>query len=469
MTGNNFFSNLFGTIAGGAAISRAPGGISFIPNNDIGSIDQGKTIRIKGDQAIWLGLKNRLMQKYAYDYCYPVSSVVNKLAEFDITGIIQINRSTGKGKDNEATSPWAVKMRKLLQQPNPMQTWEQFRGQQVAYKKIFGFCPVLPFIPAGFFPEDCTTMINLPPWLFSATSTRKLIYESKIEDIVKEYQVSILGSSTTFNPKDIFILEDSFFHDESTDFIFPQSRLVGLDMAVSNICAAMEADNVLLRKKGPLGYISHDAAAVKDSVAGYLPMTKTEKDELQNSLQEYGLSFSQFQYIISRTATKWNPMSYNVKELGTKETVVAGEKAICHCFGLPYVLYEEIDATYANGANAKKGVYEDNTIPNNKKDLQKYNKFFKAEENNCKIEADFTQVAAFQEDEKFKGQAAQFMNTALQVQWLNNVITLNQWRKQQGWDTTPDGEIYYKDVQAEQAQQAQQNQNIQDPTKKTNR
>lgn len=455
MTGNNFFSNFFGTIAGGSAITGLPSNISFIPNNDADVANQGKTIEIKGNQAIWLGLKNRLMQKYAYEYCYPVASVVDRLAEFDITGIIQINRSTGKGKDNEATNDWATRMRKLLQQPNPLQTWEQFRGQQVANKKVFGFCPVLPVIPSGFEPDYCTSMINLPPWLFSATSTRKLLYESKLEGIIKEYQVSILGTNTKFNPNDIFILEDSFMHDESTDFVFPLSRLVGLDMAISNICAAMEADNVLLRKKGPLGYISHDAAATKDSVAGYIPMTNTEKNELQSALQQYGLSFSQFQYIISRTATKWNPMSYDVNQLGTKATAVAGEKAICHRMGLPYVLYEEIDATYANGANAKKGVYEDNVIPNNKKDLQKYNKFFKAEENNCKIEADFSKVAAFQEDEKFKGQAAQAMNTALEIEWLNNLITLNMWRTARQYDTTPDGDVYYRDIQAQQAQQNQ--------------
>lgn len=453
---NQFFQNLFGTIAGGAITANLPANISFIPTDSA----EG-TLDIKNNQSVWLGLRNRLMQKYAYEYCYPLASVVDKLAEYDITGIIKINRSTGKGKDNEATNPWSVRMRLLLQQPNPLQTWAQFRGQQVVYKKIFGFCPVLPVVPSGFTPEFCTAMINLPPWLFSATSTRSLLFESRIQDIVKQYHISILGGNTNFNPEDIFILEDSFMQDESTDFLLPLSRLVGLDMAVSNICAAMEADNVLLRKKGPLGFISHDAAAVKDSVAGYQPMSKKERDEVQNSLQRYGMTWHQFQYVISRTALKWNAMSFDVKQLGTKETIAANEEAVCHRMGLPYVLYKETDTSYANGATAKKGVYEDNVIPNNSKDLQKYNKFFQAEENNCKIVGDFSEASAFQEDEKFKGQALQAMATGLQIQWVNNVITLNQWRTAQNIDTTPDGDVYYKDI-VQQQQTNNQNGNTQE-------
>jgi hypothetical protein len=240
------------------------------------------------------------------------------------------------------------------------------------------------------------------------------------------------------------ILDDGYMQDEMEQFILPKSRLVGLDMAISNLCAAMEADNVLLRKRGPLGFITH--APKSDPVSGNLAMTSDEKEELQSSLQNYGLNWSQFQFAISRQPVKWESMGYNVKELGTKDSVITAERAICHRYGYPYVLYEEQDATYANGGNAKKGVYQDIVIPGNKKDLAKYNKFFQAAENNCDICGDFSHVAAFQEDEKFKGQAAQLLDQALQIEWLNNVITLNQWREQRGYDTTDDGNVYFKDL-----------------------
>lgn len=442
----NFVTNLFGTIAGNSLLQNTT--MDFIPKNR-----EGETINIKGDQAQWLGLKDRLMQKYAYDYCFPLSSVVDRLAEYDITGIVEILKAKGKGKEDFAQTPWAQSMNKLFANPNPLQSWEQFRGQQVVYKKVFGFCPVLPFVAAGMAPENATSMINIPPWLFEVESTRDLIYTSRIEDAVKEYRVSILGKTIKFEPSQIIILEDSFMQDEEEDFLLPQSRLVGLDMAISNICRAMEADNVLLVKRGPLGFISQDTGAGKDA-AGYLPMDKKDKQELQDSLTQYGLTLSQFQYVISRTAAKWNPMSFNVKELGTHETVIAGSKAICHRFGFPYTLFEQQDSTYANGLQAEKGVYQNNVIPNNTKDLNKYNKFFKAEENNCKIVGNFLDVAALKEDELSKANAAKAWNEALQVEYENNLITKNQWLTARGYDTIPDGEKYKKDEEQKENQEA---------------
>lgn len=454
----SFASTLFGTIAGPSGLATIPSNVDFIPLDS-----RGKTLQIKGESASWLGLKNKLMQKYAYEYCYPLSSVVDRLAEYDISGTIEILRLGGKGKDDYLTGTWATLMNARLAQPNPLQSWEQFRGQQVVYKKVFGYCPVFPIVPAGMGPEYCTSMINIPPWLFEAKSTKEILFKSSLNEIVKEYTVNILGKSFTLTSEQVFILEDSFFQDEDSDFILPQSRLVGLDMAISNICAGMEADNVLLRKKGPLGVWSHDAAATKDAVAGYLPMTPGEKEELQASLQQYGLSLAQYQHLISRTAVKYVAASYNVTELGTKATITAGEKAICHRFGFPYVLYEETDTTFANGTNAGKGVFQNNIIPNNKKDLTKYEKFFKAKENNGKITCDYSSHAVLQEDELEKANAKLALNNALEKEWLNNMITRNQYLSALGYDTMPGdtGNVYYRD---EKKEPVKENEDVEDPT-----
>lgn len=439
--GNSFFMNLFGSIAN-LPIAGMLGNTDFIPTDGNGNI-----MKITGqDSAAWLGMKNKMMQKYAYEYCFPLASVIDRLAEYDISGTVEIYRLDGKGSGNPATNIWSQNMRKLLAQPNPLQDWAQFRAQQVAYKKTFGFCPVLPIIPSTMLPDYAQALINLPPWLFFPipVPNSNFLTATSIDQIVKGWRINLLGRSVTLRPDQVMILDDGYMQDEMEAFILPKSRLIGLDMAISNLCAGMEADNVLLRKRGPLGFITH--APKTDNVSGNAPMTVEEKEEIQNTLTSYGLNWSQFQYAISRQPVRWESMGYNVTELGTKETIVAAERAICHRFGYPYVLYEEIDATYANGGNAKKGVYQDNIIPGNKKDLAKYNRFFLAADNNCDICGDFSHVAAFQEDEKFKGQAAQLLDQALQIEWLNNVITLNQWRTQRGYDTTSDGDVYAKDL-----------------------
>lgn len=435
MTGN-FFSNLFGVIAKG--VTYAPTDMTFIPTDAAGS-----TIDIKGDKAQWLGLRTKIMQKAAYELCYPLASVIDKLAEFDISGEREILISKGKGKEDAATNDWSNRMRSRMDQPNPLQTWEQFRGQQVVYKKTFGYCPIFPICPIGFDPSYCISMWNLPPWLFSAIPTGKLIYASRADEIIQEYTISILGDNIRLRSDQVFILEDGFIMDEHENFLLPQSKLVGLDMAVSNICAAMEADNVLLKKKGPLGFISQEGT-VKDGTGQQMPMNDTEKKELQTALRQYGLSWDQFQYVISTQPAKWNSMSYNVKELGTKETVLGGEKAICHRLSFPYILYEQSDARYAaNGENAESGLYTSNIIPNNKRDMNKYNKFFKAEENQCLIKCCYDDIPCLQEDEVNKNNAALSLSQTLDIEWKSGIITRNEWRTARGWKTIAGGDIYY--------------------------
>lgn len=329
-------------------------------------------------------------------------------------------------------------MNRLLNQPNPLQSWEQFRGQQIVYKKVFGFCPVLPIVPAGFEgqPWEATMMINLPPWCFDVISNRQYT-GTRIEDFVKKYVVNILGKRTEYEPNQILILEDSFFQDEAYDFLLPQSRLVGLDMAVSNICAAMEADNVLLRKRGALGFISHDTGS-KDSVTGYIPMTVKQKKEAQRALNDYGLSWDQYQYAITRAPVKWNQTALDVRALGTTETITKCEKAICHRLGFPYILYEETETTYANGDNAAATVYQTNVIPNANKDAGKYNKFFRADEFKVKLSFDFESIGALQEDKQTEATRAKALDDALLIEYQNDLITLNEWREQRGYDPLPD-------------------------------
>lgn len=432
-----FFYNLFGAIAGGAMPFNT--GAGFIPVNG-----QGATVDIKGQDAVWVGLKNPLMQKYAYEYCFPVSSVIDRLAEMDVVGKVGVFRIGGKGKGAMLTGSYAAGLNKLFTQPNPMQSWEQFRGQQVMYKRTYGFCPVLPVVPAGFGPEATTQLINLPPWLFSVRlKVQRQLINSR-EDLIDKYLVTLPGGVIELNPADVIILEDSFMMNyETAGGVLPQSKLVGLDMAVSNVCAAMEADNVLLKKRGPLGFISHDAAATKDAVAGYIPMSKADKEEMQVELSRYGISWSQYQYVISRTAAKWNPMSFDVKQLGTKETIVQCEKAVCHRYNYPYALYEQTETTYANGDNAAASVYQDNVIPNAQKDYNRYAIFFKCKENNAEIQVDYSHVGALQEDEKMAAETAEVQGRALDLDYKNGLITLNQYRELRGYDVVVGGDTYY--------------------------
>lgn len=426
---NNFFSNLFGTIAGPAI--NFPTDAAFIPRKI------GETIDLKGPGASWLGLQTTTMQKKSYEFCYPVSSIIDRMAEYDLNGVVEVLRYKGKGKNDYATGQIADNLNQLFSQPNEGQAWYNFRGQQLVYKRIFGFCPVLPIIAVGLEFLGPTRMINLPPWLFDVD----------LNNVEHPYYVTLEGKRINFKKEQIILLIDSFHQDETKNFKLPVSRMVGLDMAVSNICAAMEADNVLLKKKGPLGFISHDAAATKDSQVGYLPMRKSEQKELQKALANYGLSYSQYQFVISRQAVRWNPTSFDVKQLGTKETVIAGEKAICHRFNFPYILYEMSDSAYsANGSNAERNCYTSSIIPSNARDFAEYNRWFKTQASNVVVGSDFSSVPCLQADKKSEADARKAMNEAYKIEYESGLITLNMWRMAMGYDMVDGGDVYKTEV-----------------------
>ena len=83
----------------------------------------------------------------------------------------------------------------------------------------------------------------------------------------------------------------------------------------------MEADNVLLKRKGPLGIFSWDPG--KD-IAGTPVLDPTQIDELQRMLRRYSLSLDKLQYIVSKLPVKWSSTSFNLRDLMTKETIRAG-------------------------------------------------------------------------------------------------------------------------------------------------
>lgn len=442
---SNPFSNFFGSIAGGFGKPIRGGAKDFIPLNGNDAI-----LTLTGKGATWLGLRSPQMQYWAYIYCAPLASVIDRLGEADSNGKLSIVKDD---KFNQVSqSAYAKRMMKLLSRPNPMQTWKQFRAQQVVYKKINGWCPVWVMMPSGMSAKDdpsfAQSVWNLPPWLCTIQKGPKVIGGTSVIDMWQTLHINIFGQDITLTPDNFFTVDDGMVADEWNNYLTPISKIAGLDWAVSNVMAAMEADNVLLRKKGPLGFISHDAAATKDSVAGYIPMGTKEKQEIQENLNNYGMSWDQFQYVISRTAVKWNPISFSLKDLMTKETVKQGIETICDRFNYPFpLLANEKGTTFSNQSGAERGLYQNNVILNNDGDMEEYNFFFKMRENGILFQTDFNHLPIMQEDANREGLALQGKTDAYITQYQNDVLTLNQLRMALGQEEMPDGNIYYSQTE----------------------
>lgn len=427
-------NNIFGSIAN--SILPTSTSASFIPIDG-----RGDTLNLRGNNVNpqWLGLQSTNMQFWAYTYCSPLAAVIDRLAESDTNGIMKLQDESGKQLKNYKKNPTLNRVMNLLDSPNPLQTWEEFNAQQIVLCKIFGYCPVFFLGPTGFDKTFTKSMWNLNPFFCTPQYNYQFdIYDDQ-QSPIKSWIVNLFGYRMEIDATDVMLLKDGFIDTTSTNYSLPLSKVAGLDYSISNICAAMEADNVLLKKKGPLGVFSYDA---KPDMAGWVPMTVAQQNEVQSDLKKYGMTWSQLQYIVSRIPIKWNSMSFSVQELMTKETARQGIDNVCDRFAFPAELMSGKNATYENRSSAEKYLYQNNIIPFSKRRMAMYDKFFGIKG----LYQDFSYLPVLQDDIQKAGEARRSRSQSLQIDWTSGMITRNEYRQQLSMEPlSVDGDMYYPD------------------------
>lgn len=427
-------TNMFGSIAK----SLFPFGTDkgFIPIDDQGGIMRLGT----GHEPQWLGLDSISMQAYAYNYCSPLAAVIDRLAQADTNGRIEFLDESGATIANVSKMPAKNRVKKLLAKPNPLQTWHEFNNEQVVISKKHGYCAVFAIGPKGMDKTWTKFLVNLSPEF--VTPHANLDYDLMSEDEtnhnpISHWTLTIFGKNYRIESSDILLVKDGLCMDSKlSNMGLPKSKVEGLDYFISNICAAMEADNVLLKKKGPLGVFSYDQ---KPDLAGYTPMDVDEKKDLQDELSQYGLTWGQLQYVISKSPIKWNPMSFNVEELKTKETIRMGIDGICDRFDYPAELMSGKNATYENRSSAEKFLYQNNIIPFSLRRMAAYCDFFGIEG----LVLDYDHLPVLQEDILHAGQARESLSAALTQDWENGMISYNDYRNELGYDKVPGKDLYF--------------------------
>lgn len=433
LSGSN---NLFGTLGQGAfpILTR----MGFIPNGTNGEVIN---IADGGDNNSprWIGLDSKQMQFWAYVYCSPLAAVIDRLAECDSNGVIKfVDEDNAVPIKNVNKIPKLKRIKDLLKNPNPWQTQEEFEAEQVEICKVFGYCPV--FAIGGLEDRSYTkALVNINP-IYATPVANPDFTLFGTESRIKQWNLTIQGHTYNIPSKDIILMKDGYLSKGIDELGLPLSKIHGMDFFVSNICAAMEADNVLLKRKGPLGVWSYDPG--KD-MAGSTPLIPAHADELQASLARYGLTIGQLQHIISKMPIKWNATSFNLRDLMTKETIRAGIDGICDRFGYPAELMSGKNATYENRSSAEKYLYQNNVIPFSLRRMTKYNEFFELD--GVLIIKDYDHLAVLQEDIVKAGEAAKYEAEGLDIEWKAGMITWNQWQTAKGRDSVAGMDIYFPD------------------------
>ncbi len=354
----------------------------------------------------------------AYQKCPPVSAIVHRKAQAYGNGKIWVTDEDGE----EVTTDVANRLRKLLRRPNPLQTWTDFEAQGYVLQQLFGYCPILAIKPAGFKENIyAKSLWNIPPTMVKIEEAEGLFTTiTTISDMIKSITLTYKDHETPLEKADVLILRDVTISTKS--LLLPDSRLKALALPVNNVIGAYESRNVLINYRGALGILSPE----KDQF-GVAPIDPDDKVELQNDFLRYGLTNDQWKFIISSAALKWQPMGIAPKELMLLEEVIDSTKAICDGYNYPPQLLAIIDPKYDNWDAAEKGLYQNAIMPEAQRNTQQWNEFFDTDKHKLIIWKDFDHVAALQNDKVKEAQARMTLNQAKQIEWENDLITLNQW------------------------------------------
>lgn len=361
----------------------------------------------------------------AFTRCAPLNSIILKKAQAFTNGKTWIINKKGKGKDKEAKNPIANQVRNLLANPNPFQGQDEFEAQMIVYIQIFGFSLLLPIKPVGFPNTDATKLWNIPPHMVNVEETKKnwlLAEENK--DVIKKIVIDFGNERTEIPLADVYVVKDTT--PSLTSPIFPESRICAVEEPVNNIIGSYNTLGRIIDDRGAQGIISSDA---KDA-GGYIPIKDDEKDEMQKEFSlGYGMKRGQYQYIITSAAVKWTQIVQNTKDLMLFEGIEDAIMRIVDQYGYQYELLSSAKGvTFANKNEAKKIFYQDTVVPEATKICQQLNRFFGLDEYDMELQKDFSMVPAMQQDRKTEADTRKANNEARQIEFYNNLCTLNEWR-----------------------------------------
>lgn len=370
----------------------------------------------------------------AYNLCSPLKAIIGKRSKAFNSGKIKVlNENTGK----EVQSGRASEIRELLKKPNPLQTQSQFFAQQDHYTDIFGYCPVLKVRPSGF-PDEISSLWNIPPWLFDIDYTKKWLKQTSIAGIYKNYYLYWDGERTEIPFKDLFfIFDDGIGTDFDTNLTIPDSRLISNDFVVGNIVAAYKARNTLISKRGAMGILSNET---KDGDQGTVRLNPKDRDQVQREFKSnYGLVGQSFQVIITDANLKWQQMGFPTKDLMLFEEIADDINRLCDAYGLPPVLIaRDKDTTFANQNQGRKDFIENTIIPESENRMQMNTNGIVREDENLIIKRDYSELAVLQEDKGKAAQARKTLDDALSIEYSKGLITKNDWLEKLGEDRNSD-------------------------------
>lgn len=297
----------------------------------------------------------------------------------------------------------------LLQQPNRLQTMNEFVEEALIYLLLSGNNYVTGYKALGM--SDVFREINNLP------SQYVEIESGGLADPIKAYWYKELNN-IKFDTEDVMHTKYSNPKGEGVDRLYGLSPLEAGNMALQASNNLQEADASILNNKGVSGILTNESER---------SFRAEEAEALNEAWRQKAAGASKFGSILT-TSAKLNYLQLGMSpsDLQLIESGAIKLRTLCNLYSVPSQLFNDPEGTtFNNMSEAKKSLYTEAVIPNMDLWLQNFNNWFIASWANAEgkdycLELNTSGVEALQTDQKTEAEKDKIrmdgVNTILNMQ-----------------------------------------------------
>ncbi len=324
-------------------------------------------------------------------------------------------------KDKEGNIVEDSELKKLLENPNALQSQNEFLKQYLEQKDIYGNQFIYKNVPSAL-QKYPSSLANISPYYLKPELTGKFFDQVDMSGIVKDYRIYNMSSGTQVFETSTILWSRIPDLDNPLIGISP---LKSLQYPITNTKYAYDYLNVISNEKGAIGILSTNAN--KDAM-GAIPMTKEEKTKLEAQYQQdYGLGEDntgqkKMRVMLTEASINWQPMSFPTKDLLLMDQIDANFMTVIDHYGLNVNLFSSKSQTYENVRNAMIQCYQDTIIPEADQFTQALSKFIGLKDGMV-LEADYSHLGILKENDAENASNFKTKSDAISQLVSANIIT----------------------------------------------
>lgn len=392
--------------------------------------------------ANWVSLNNLYAIYMNNPVLYAALSINAKyLSSVDVrvrnikTGEIYSKQNMREGK---ITDPIAKKMFLLMSQPNPLQSTVEFLNLNSITYDLYGNSTTRGnFALERYDIKNIATMYNLWPQFMKPIMTGKFLNAIEIKDIISKWEYSIVSKDTErfFSPDEILHRkEPNLTYNCPEDVVLGKSRVIPLQMPLSNISMAYETRNVIAKERGIEVIVSSNNI---DQQLGSIALTPDEEKKLSEAFKKkYGSLDGQDRYMFSPFAIKVDQIDQDIRKLGILEEIGMDAMIVANVYNIPIELIKMFlqGATYENQGASDRRMYQTNAIPRAEDLFEDINNWLKTRDYGFEYYPSWEHIAVLKADRKEESLVRRNESFVCREAFLAGTITGNEWRLRMGFE-----------------------------------